>query len=208
VGGRVKTIFYLCDPRGDILHGNIRKTDFAPDLAASHSQIRSRPISSRNSIFRKHMSNTRVEEPAVQRMCTVERDRSRGRRHFSAWVFFRRRQNAFANRTCASSERDGRRRQHGGCSLGFICASIREPSIGVTAVGLTAGTKWVYTFTRKRWTVLAALGRCDRAMIPIFADRLCKLKPLATDAVKLIRGWRRAGLVARATGDTDTDTPG
>ncbi len=44
---------------------------------------------------------------------------------------------------------------------------------------------------RKRRTILAALGRCDPALMPEFADRLCKLKPTVTEAIRLVRVWRK-----------------
>jgi hypothetical protein len=53
-------------------------------------------------------------------------------------------------------------------------------------------------YSRKRSTILAALGRCPVASMPGFADQLCRLKPSAAEGAKLIRSWRQSQPKLRA----------
>jgi hypothetical protein len=48
----------------------------------------------------------------------------------------------------------------------------------------------LYAGCRKRWTVLAALGRCDATLIQTFADQLCVIRPKSKGGSRLIRTWR------------------
>jgi hypothetical protein len=42
-----------------------------------------------------------------------------------------------------------------------------------------------------RMSIASQLGRCHKDAVPIFADRLCELKPRAADAIPLLREWQR-----------------
>lgn len=50
--------------------------------------------------------------------------------------------------------------------------------------------KYLNIYQRARRTALGALGRCHPVAMPIFADRLCELAPLAAECAAIVRAWR------------------
>lgn len=83
----MKTIFDLCEPRKDVAKGDIAKSDFAADLAqvikgtASDEYLKADLFFSNT--YQQHLSHTRAQEPAGQRLRPIERSIRRGRRDLS-----------------------------------------------------------------------------------------------------------------------------